>query len=523
MDDLDKQLAELQLLNKTELKAAPQSPGQTGTLGKKVGPAVPPKPKKPQPQVPQSYQIKQQCEPSYSTRLQNTNSAAPPLYSNIPPSVLHTASLSTASTLPMSNKYGPKAFSKGNFDQAPMYSNVQVGSSGQTKNSDGLIYSNIMHPPPTARDSGSMYSNLSNTVNNVYANGDDLPPPPPPLDLTQAGLGTADYVQCNVNTSFPPPPEDLPPPPSPVSSSYSELRRATDTGYPPMGQDYGGYTMGSQTSSTYESIYEPINPRPPSQMSSRSNYSLYAPYVSGSQTGARESGHRHTLGSSKEEEVDHLTDLLVQGMDSADESDVYGICVKCGEKVVGENSGCTAMEQVYHITCFTCHHCAVNLQGKPFYSLDGKPYCEEDYLNTLEKCSVCMKPILDRILRATGKPYHPKCFCCVVCGKSLDGIPFTVDATNQIHCIEDFHKKFAPRCCVCKLPIMPEPGQEETVRVVALDRSFHINCYKCEDCGLILSSEAEGRGCYPLDDHVLCKSCNAKRVQSLTSHMTTEL
>lgn len=86
-----------------------------------------------------------------------------------------------------------------------------------------------------------------------------------------------------------------------------------------------------------------------------------------------------------------------------------------------------------------------------------------------------------------------------------------------------FTRKFAPRCCVCKLPIMPEPGQDETVRVVALDRSFHINCYKCEDCGLILSSEAEGRGCYPLDDHVLCKSCNAKRVQSLTSRMTTEL
>lgn len=39
----------------------------------------------------------------------------------------------------------------------------------------------------------------------------------------------------------------------------------------------------------------------------------------------------------------------------------------------------------------------------------------------------------------------------------------------------------------------------------------------------MLSSEAEGRGCYPLDDHVLCKSCNAKRVQALTSHMTTEL
>ncbi|XP_030246538.1 thyroid receptor-interacting protein 6-like [Drosophila navojoa] len=102
-------------------------------------------------------------------------------------------------------------------------------------------------------------------------------------------------------------------------------------------------------------------------------------------------------------------------------------------------------------------------------------------------------------------------------------IPFTVDATNQNYCIADFHKKFAPRCCVCQEPIMPEPGQEETVRVVALDRSFHLECYKCEDCSLLLSSEADGRGCYPLDDHVLCKSCNARRVQVLTNRMTSEL
>lgn len=27
---------------------------------------------------------------------------------------------------------------------------------------------------------------------------------------------------------------------------------------------------------------------------------------------------------------------------------------------------------------------------------------------------------------------------------------------------------------------MPEKGQEETVRIVALDRSFHVNCYVCE-------------------------------------------
>lgn len=98
------------------------------------------------------------------------------------------------------------------------------------------------------------------------------------------------------------------------------------------------------------------------------------------------------------------------------------------------------MGKIYHIACFTCTQCQINLQGKPFYALEGKPCCEEDYLNTLEKCSVCMKIILQRILRANGKSYHPDCFCCVVCSKSLDSVPFTVDATNQNHCISCFHK-----------------------------------------------------------------------------------
>lgn len=295
----------------------------------------------------------------------------------------------------------------------------------------------------------------------IYSN---IQPPPPPLNV-------------NVNAEHDQD-DEFPPPPSPVSSSYSELRRATDgndssNGYattilpppinPPMqyrignvsanhhqhpgqhmkGQqtysnDYGVYGPSSHNSTTYESIYEPINPRPPSQMSSRSNYSLYAPYGDG--ICSNSSSMQRLPIINQESEVDALTDLLVQSMHQANpEADNYGICVKC-EGAVSETSGCTAMEKVYHIACFTCQQCQINLQGKPFYALEGHPLCEEDYLNTLEKCSVCLEPILERILRATGKPYHPQCFTCVVCGKSLDGIPFTVDATNQIHCIEDFHK-----------------------------------------------------------------------------------
>lgn len=42
------------------------------------------------------------------------------------------------------------------------------------------------------------------------------------------------------------------------------------------------------------------------------------------------------------------------------------------------------------------------------------------------------------------------------------------------------YRKFAPKCSVCQFPIMPEVGQDETVRFVALDRSFHVQCYRCE-------------------------------------------
>lgn len=44
------------------------------------------------------------------------------------------------------------------------------------------------------------------------------------------------------------------------------------------------------------------------------------------------------IGLNKEQEVDSLTDMLVQGLDNPsrdlDQEDVYGICVKCGEKVL---------------------------------------------------------------------------------------------------------------------------------------------------------------------------------------------
>lgn len=243
-----------------------------------------------------------------------------------------------------------------------------------------------------------------------------------------------------------------------------------------------------------------------------------APYSAGPAGPAKESAPM----AHPEDELERLTKKMLYDMEHPPSEEYFGRCASCGENVVGEGTGCTAMDQVFHVDCFVCMICSSKLRGKPFYAVEKKAYCEPCYINTLETCNICSKPIMERILRATGKAYHPHCFTCVVCHRSLDGIPFTVDASNHIHCIEDFHKKFAPRCCVCHEPIMPAPGQEETVRIVALDRDFHVQCYRCEDCGSLLS-EGDNQGCYPLDGHVLCKNCNTSRIQALTAKATTDL
>ncbi|XP_059549593.1 thyroid receptor-interacting protein 6 isoform X2 [Myotis daubentonii] len=228
------------------------------------------------------------------------------------------------------------------------------------------------------------------------------------------------------------------------------------------------------------------------------------------------------LSQPPEEELERLTKKLVHDMSHPPNGEYFGRCGGCGEDVVGDGAGVVALDRVFHVGCFVCSTCRAQLRGQHFYAVERRAYCESCYVATLEKCSKCSQPILDRILRAMGKAYHPGCFTCVVCHRGLDGIPFTVDATSQIHCIEDFHRKFAPRCSVCGGAIMPEPGQEETVRIVALDRSFHIGCYKCEECGLLLSSEGECQGCYPLDGHILCKACSAWRIQELSATVTTD-
>lgn len=192
-------------------------------------------------------------------------------------------------------------------------------------------------------------------------------------------------------------------------------------------------------------------------------------------------------------------------------------CFKCSKSITDRNDGCQAMGNVYHGDCFTCVSCGRSLKGKPFYNINNNVYCEEDYLysgflENAEKCAVCGHVIVDMILQAIGKAYHPGCFRCHNCNECLDGLPFTLDIKNHIYCIKDYYKKYAPKCAKCKKVITPAEGTNETIRVVSMEKDFHVECFCCDECNIELNDEPKNR-CYPLGNKLLCYGCHIKKIE----------
>uniref|UniRef100_H2ZIL0 LIM zinc-binding domain-containing protein n=1 Tax=Ciona savignyi TaxID=51511 RepID=H2ZIL0_CIOSA len=262
----------------------------------------------------------------------------------------------------------------------------------------------------------------------------DLPPPPPTSAVP------------NIYSPLPPAPQPTPamskaapPPVMPKPSKSTPLTKESKSGVNRI-----TIQLNKPTSTLPEqkpSIQPPPKPAPADPPSS--NIPAYNPPPASTRPpvgpGAR-AGIPKDIKKNSEEELDFLTNNLLKNMENPKSEEFYGYCERCNAVVEGEGVGCTAMDRTFHISCFTCLKCHRSLHGEQFYCVDKDAWCDTCYTNSLERCTVCQQTITDRILRATNKPYHPQCFKCVVCGTSLDGIPFTVDDKNEVHCVEDYHK-----------------------------------------------------------------------------------
>lgn len=83
--------------------------------------------------------------------------------------------------------------------------------------------------------------------------------------------------------------------------------------------------------------------------------------------------------------------------------DYFGVCVKCSKGVFGVGQVCQVMGNFYYDICFICVVCSWKLRGKVFYFVNGKVFCEEDFLyfgfqQLVDRCFFCGYLIMDMIL-----------------------------------------------------------------------------------------------------------------------------
>ncbi len=165
-------------------------------------------------------------------------------------------------------------------------------------------------------------------------------------------------------------------------------------------------------------------------------------------------------------------------------------CFRCTRVIPhGEHVHLSALRTRFHVNCFTCYSCGIALAPATnpagsvtcppaaYFHAGDRLLCDRCVISTVESCHACGRSIAERLLRALGRAYHPHCFVCSVCSQALDGRAFTVDVHGRLHCLEDFHKRYAPRCHGCGETIAPGPGENEARRVVSGGHSFHLSCH----------------------------------------------
>uniref|UniRef100_A0A8C5DX05 Actin-binding LIM protein 2 n=1 Tax=Gouania willdenowi TaxID=441366 RepID=A0A8C5DX05_GOUWI len=191
-------------------------------------------------------------------------------------------------------------------------------------------------------------------------------------------------------------------------------------------------------------------------------------------------------------------------------------CQNCGKPCKGE--ALRVQNKHFHIKCFVCKVCGSELAQGGFFVRQGEYICTLDYQRMYgTRCFSCQDFIEGEVVSALGKTYHPRCFVCAsckqpfpagdrvtfngkecICQKCTDPLPANSPAPIQaVH-----------NCCGCGKEFKNEQS------LVALEKHWHLGCFKCKVCNKVLNAEYISKDGIPyceMDYHAMfgiqCESC----------------
>eukprot|EP00111_Clytia_hemisphaerica_P010167 TCONS_00029716-protein len=143
-------------------------------------------------------------------------------------------------------------------------------------------------------------------------------------------------------------------------------------------------------------------------------------------------------------------------------------------------------EKQYHPRCYHCDICKKSLQNQICHEEGGKLY-DKGCFNLLQqdKCSRCKTLIKSNGQTYRGKSYHEECFTCQSCRASLAGCRFHEDDGKFFHegqCYESFN---AYICNQCRQQI----NGNDIEFMMFQGKYFHNKCFACEECHQSLAGE----------------------------------
>ncbi|XP_078049412.1 actin binding LIM protein Uncoordinated 115a isoform X2 [Augochlora pura] len=207
-------------------------------------------------------------------------------------------------------------------------------------------------------------------------------------------------------------------------------------------------------------------------------------------------------------------------------------CQSCKKKCSGEVL--RVQDKYFHIGCFKCAQCNASLAQGGFFAREGSYYCTKDYRERWgTKCAGCGEYVEGDVVTAGEKhAFHPNCFHCQRCRQPLLGQGTKVSLVQgQALC----HRCVGIPVREASTPVgnnattrgagdgPSDPGAcagcgnqlREGQALVALDRQWHVWCFKCHSCDTVLHGEYMGKDGVPYCEKdyqkqfgVKCAYCN---------------